>query len=389
VEYLGRESVDAWNLDWQWRFGAEAVYMRRNNRAEGVPVIDGPERMRLSDFDFDDSYGTRLSLGIMEDDYELEITFLTLRNWNELRNGVLTNGLDFDGPAAYGAAAAAAQTAVDPGANPNFVTPATFFAPLNSAANAGGETDALDFLAPGATSQLTYTSDYQDLEVNYKQRSQPGRWLRWGLGFRNAKVRENGFAAFSGTFGSVDADGVGVPATAGLPSGKLTGAGLTFASGTDDGFIAGDNLLISSRTQIENRLYGPQVLAEMLWIESDHFDLGGFGKAGVYYNDARGSIVDQYSATGSNTSTYTRTLNDKQSNVAFLGHAGVTGRIYLRRNLRLTGGYEAIYLSGIALAPDQLQYVSTSTVGAASLSMRTDSSVFIHGGRVGLEILFP
>ena len=398
AEYVSSDLADDWNREWQWRFSADAVYMKRNNRSNDIPVISGPETFRFSDFDFDFQYGTRLSLGIMEDDYEFEVTFLTLKDWLADRSGVLAHGLGFDGPTAFAAAAAAAgaQAAVDPGLNPNFLTSETYFSPLNSAASAALETDALDFLAPGASFQAQYRADFQDIEANYKQRSQPGRWLRLGLGFRNVKVRENGFSALSGTFGSVDADGAGAPGTPGtpgtpgLPSAALTGAGLTFATGgTDDGFIAGDTLLFSSRTLTENRLNGMQAIAEFQFLESSYFDLGGFGKAGVYYNSATGSINEQYVGSGSNSSTYTRSLIDEKSAVSFLGHAGVTGRLHLRRNVSIVAGYEAVFLAGLALAPDQVQTSTTPVVGAASLNLRTDGTMFIHGGRLGLEILFP
>jgi hypothetical protein len=390
TEYIGSDSADGWNRDWQWRFSADAAYLKRNNSSNDIPVITGPEIFRFRDVDFDFQYGTRLSLGIMEDDYEFEVTFLMLKDWLDDRSGVLAHGLGFDGPTAFAAAAAGAQTAVDPGLDPNFLTSETYFSPLNSAASAALETDALDFLAPGASFQAQYRADFQDIEANYKQRSQPGRWLRYGFGFRNVKVREDGFAALSGTFGSVDADGIGAPGTAGLPSAALTGAGLTFATGgTDDGFIAGDSLLFSSRTLTENRLNGMQAIAEFQFLESDYFDLGGSTKAGVYYNSASGSISEQYAGSGSNSSIYTRSLTDEKSAVSFLGHAAVTGRLHLRRNIRVVAGYEAVYLAGLALAPDQAQAAATPVAGAASLNLRTDGTMFVHGGRLGLEILFP
>ena len=389
AEYVNGESSDGRNLDWQWRFSADAVYLRRNNRSNDIPIISGPETFRFSDVDFDFQYGTRLSLGVMEDDYELEVTFLSLKDWSDSQSGVLTHGLGFDGPVAYGAAAAGAPSAVDPGLDPNFLTSGTYFSPLNASASAALETDALDFLQPGATFEAKYTSDFQDIEANYKQRSQPGRWVRYGFGFRNVKVREDGFAALSGTFGSVAADGVGAPGTAGLTSAALTGAGLTFGTGVNDGFIAADTLLFSSRTLTENRLNGMQAITEMQWLESDRFALGGFGKAGVYYNSASGSISEQYVGSGSNSSTYTRSLIDEKSAVSFLGHAGVTGRLHLRRNVSIVAGYEAVFLAGLALAPDQVQTSTTPVVGAASLNLRTDGTMFIHGGRLGLEILFP
>jgi hypothetical protein len=383
-------SIDGRNLDWQWRFQAEALYLRRDNKSGNIPVIDGPETFRFGQFDFDYQYGTRLSLSLMEDDYEFEVTFLSMEDWSDQTAGTLIHALDFDGPAAFGAAALGSRLAVDPGNNPNFLTSGTYFAPLSSASNAATETDALDFMAPGAGFQARYTADFQDIEANYKQRAQPGRFLRWGLGFRNVKVRENGFAALSGTFGSVDADGIGVPGTAGLPSAPLTGAGLTFVTGgTDDGYSAGDNLLLSSRSRTENRLNGVQVIVDLQWLESDHFNLSSFGKVGVFHNEVTGSIDEQYNGTIGNTSSYSRSVSDSTSAVAFVGHTGLTGRVCLCRNVRLTAGYEAVYLAGLALAPDQVGAISTPVTGTSSLDLRTNGTIFLHGGSVGLEILFP
>jgi len=36
-----------------------------------------------------------------------------------------------------------------------------------------------------------------------------------------------------------------------------------------------------------------------------------------------------------------------------------------------------------------VQAAATPVAGAASLNLRTDGTMFIHGGRLGLEILFP
>ena len=32
AEYVSSDSIDGRNLDWQWRFSADAVYLRRDNR---------------------------------------------------------------------------------------------------------------------------------------------------------------------------------------------------------------------------------------------------------------------------------------------------------------------------------------------------------------------
>ena len=68
---------------------------------------------------------------------------------------------------------------------------------------------------------------------------------------------------------------------------------------------------------------------------------------------------------------------------------GLTGSICLRQNVRLFSSYEVLFLSGLALAPDQLRGISTTVTPAASLDLRTQGSAFMHGGRIGLEILLP
>ena len=93
--------------------------------------------------------------------------------------------------------------------------------------------------------------------------------------------------------------------------------------------------------------------------------------------------------TPNDKTTYTRHLNDSKNMAAFLGQAGLTTRLFLRHNIRLFSSYEVIFLSGLALAPDQMRATSTAVTGTAALDLHTQGSTFIHGGRVGLEILFP
>ena len=400
------EESDGWDRGWGLWFAADAVYFNRENSAHSIPVIEGPEKFRLGDNDFGWKPGTRLSIGAVNDDYEFVVSYLNINSWNSGQSGLLTHGLDFDGPVAYGSAALGQQAIVDIGSMPNFLTSSTLFAPINTAANASGETDALEFLQAGARFDTRYTSNFQDLEVNYSQRQQPGRWLRFGLGYRHAQLRETGFASLAGTFGSADLDGVGSPTNAGLSDGSLTGSGLTLtsASATNNGFsdaIAAavgppavaaspaDQLLFTSSTLTNNRLDGIQAIADLSLFQSDYLDLSAFAKAGVYHNLASGAIKERYADTLNDKSTYARNFMADRHALSFLGHSGATARLYVRHNIRLTAGYEVLFLTGLALAPDQLRDVSSPVTGAAFLNLQTDGTMFIHGGRVGLEITFP
>ena len=125
------------------------------------------------------------------------------------------------------------------------------------------------------------------------------------------------------------------------------------------------------------------------FLESEYFQIGGYAKAGVYHNRARGSVSEVYQNFENNQSLYTRSFSDSQNRVAFAGNLGITGTIFLRDNLRLFGGYELMYLSGVALAPDQNGGISTSIANMTSLNLQSHGQALFHGGRIGFEILFP
>ncbi len=398
---LNGSCPDGWNLDWQWRFQADALYLKRNRDWRDIPVITGPESFRPSNLDFDYKAGTRLSLGIMQDDFEMDFVFSALNDWTASQSGVLTHAVDFDGPVAYDAAPLA-QPIVNGPDLPNFITSGTYFAPINTATLTGAEANELEFLRPGARFSQSFNSNYQDFEVNYKRRAQPGRFARFGFGYRNVQFGESGLTALSGTFDTVDsATGLEAADNNGLSNGALVSGGLTAPTPAllGVGFnenstivpaIPPDELLFTTQLRANNQLNGVHLTSDFLFFESEYFELGGFGKAGVFHNFASGSITERYSDTLNDpNSVYTRTLSSKKEVASFLGQAGLTGRLFLRENVRLFGSYEALYLSGLALAPDQMRGISTSVTPAASLDLRTQGSVFIHGGRIGVEILWP
>lgn len=382
---------------WGFWFTAEALYMSHSQAAHSLPVITGPEAFRLGDDSLDWQPGTRLTAGVFEDDYELSGSYLFLSPWSAGRSGLLTGALDFDGPLAYFAADPAARTSVDPSSNPNFITPGTMFSTLNTAANASGETDALEFLRPGARFESEYVTEFSDVEVNFSQREQLGRPWRFGLGFRHARVQENGFAAFSGTFGTVAAQG-GAPFNNGLSDGALSGSGLDLisAAATNNGFsdailnppTAADQLLLTSGTVTTNQLYGAQVQAEAFLLQTEDVSLSFFAKPGIFVNLAKGTISELYADTLNDRSAYARVLYDRETTYSFLGNVGATLRYFVWDNVAVSAGYEMFYVTGLALASDQLVAITTPVTGAARLSLRTDNAVLIHGGRIGLEIAF-
>ena len=136
-------------------------------------------------------------------------------------------------------------------------------------------------------------------------------------------------------------------------------------------------------------LNGIQATADFQFLESDYWQLGGFAKAGVYRNAARGMITESYTDIQNDKNSYTRQLGASNNGAAFGGHLGLTSRVMLWKNVRVFSAYEVIFLSGLALAPDQVRAVSNEPTAGASLNLQTHGNVIMHGGRLGLEILFP
>jgi hypothetical protein len=131
----------------------------------------------------------------------------------------------------------------------------------------------------------------------------------------------------------------------------------------------------------ENNLYGFQLgLDGTIW-DGCRFGVDGFLKAGIYANQAEvGSSLVQlgvFSGSGVNSSTHG----------AFLGELGVTGRYDVSDRLTLRGGYQIMFLDGVALAADQVSSTGDLTAGGATnvpVSV-TRNTLIYHGLNFGVE----
>ena len=393
----GENFYNELDLSPQFRFQADYVFYTRQNRAKALPVISSEtEGFSTRGADFNYNSGYRLTLGFMNDDFEFEGSYFALDGLGSTNSGSLTNAVVFDGQSGFNAASGATQATFGIGTVPNFLESNTLFTPINAASNfavaPNREDTELEFLESGAQYVVKYDTSLQDFDFNLKGRRQPGRLLRFGVGYRNIQFNESGLVALRGAFNTIDNDPIVPDASDGLSdtalSDTLTGGGLTPASGAT-GFQQTNQLLFASSTRSNNQLNGVQATMDASFLESEYFQIGGYAKAGVYHNRARGSVSEVYQNFENNQSLYTRSFSDSQNRVAFAGNLGITGTIFLRDNLRLFGGYELMYLSGVALAPDQNGGISTSIANVTSLNLQSHGQALFHGGRVGIEILFP
>jgi hypothetical protein len=126
-----------------------------------------------------------------------------------------------------------------------------------------------------------------------------------------------------------------------------------------------------------NNLYGPQIGARVRrW--NDRLGWEATGKLGAFYNDARQRqrIVDfpdfDLRPPGSGSG----------GQFAYMGELGIAGLFRLNEVWNLRAGYNVIYIGGVALAPDQLDF-SGDFDGGNRLD-RT-GGVFLHGVSLGIE----
>jgi hypothetical protein len=130
------------------------------------------------------------------------------------------------------------------------------------------------------------------------------------------------------------------------------------------------------RWQTANRLYGGQAGASVSLWNRGAMRIDSVFKAGLYGNAASNQFrISQ--AVGPSFG-----FGDHQGQVAFLGEIGVVGVYQWTDNIAFRGGYQLLWLDGVALAPDQV--AATRLLTGDGIDPRGDS--FYHGALLGIEV---
>lgn len=135
-------------------------------------------------------------------------------------------------------------------------------------------------------------------------------------------------------------------------------------------------------TDTANNLYGFQIGADGKLFERGRFSIDGLIKVGGYLNHAT-------ETTGVSLEKVVYESDASTDHFAFVGEAGLQCKYQLTNAIALKLGYEVLWLTGVALAPGQIEETYTiapSTVHA--LGINSDSDVLFHGATAGLEISF-
>jgi hypothetical protein len=127
----------------------------------------------------------------------------------------------------------------------------------------------------------------------------------------------------------------------------------------------------------DNRLFGFQIGADgRLWCRN-RFSLDGLAKAGIYGNTARHRGIIEFPPGN----PVFGPVNQRGTHTAFVGEIGLTGVYQLTNHLAVRGGYQLLWVDGVALASEQVAATNFTT----NTGINTNGDAFYHGALVSLE----
>ena len=136
---------------------------------------------------------------------------------------------------------------------------------------------------------------------------------------------------------------------------------------------------ISFRENTFNHLYGFQLGADAQAYSNGVLRINTWCKAGIYDNFASANSRQIQAGISDDSVAGTR------EQMAFMGEAGVVLTYQITCHLAARFVYEAAWLEGIALAPEQ---IPNNNFVAGVTTLDTHGGVFFHGGGMGLELKF-
>lgn len=391
----------------QMFFEADWLYYGRSDDSS-QNIVNGPESLGLSDVDFGETSGYRLTLGGSLGAVDIDGSFMQLDTWNGSSSGTFNNLILLDGVSVPG----------DPGmvnslSSRTGLSQAASFISAMSADDETSEGERLRAFMDPVTlvnTDLTYQtfarSNLRQFEINIGTSRNANFW-RMSAGFRHINLDERSGLALRGVFDALDVDdgnpfdnSMNDDPNNSLSNTALTSVGLTNVGGSADGFdaifvtadpmmnVASDIMTYQILGNADNELNGAQATFAIRIFDGEWLTVEGIGKAGIYRNNISGYVQETVVGSGNDDSVYQRTLRDNEVSAAFAGNLGLRGIVSLTDYINVVLGYEVLFLSGVAIGADQADGLSTDIFGTTRYTVQNDGSLIAHGGNLGLEILW-
>lgn len=335
-----------------WTFDAEVLIMQRQSSRNTLlsfefnNVPQQVDRMTTKELKFGIEPGFRfagrryLGSDLEQRDYTFEVIFFGLLEWNAERQ---VSGSRFtDG---------------------NGVTRGLLFTPFLLSSFPVGGFDNADI------HRSSYSSNLNNVEWN----------LRIGPPLRRER------RVFTPGRGWTQQRGVGM-------SQSLFGGLRLMTIHEDFGFFADTRVDVNSiflgnksaayRVKTRNRLVGVQMGGELVERQT-RWQWGMSGKAGAFVNmgeQLTGIISDDIADPLVFTQTPGHFVNDGEERVAFVAEAGIFGVYRIRPAIALRAGYQVMWLGGLALASEQLDFDFRQPI-----VINQRGRIFYQGASLGLE----
>lgn len=134
----------------------------------------------------------------------------------------------------------------------------------------------------------------------------------------------------------------------------------------------------SYNLQTSNNLFGAQLGARVRRTRG-RFGWDATGFAGIFANNSR----QRQSLTEFPDFAVRPRVSSSSTDAAFVGGANLSGHYLLTDVWALRAGYNVLWIEGVALAPDQLDFAFAQADGGTRLD--NNGGMFLHGVNVGLE----
>ncbi len=231
-----------------------------------------------------------------------------------------------------------------------------------------------------------YSSELHSAEANLRRRFDLGTWTASTLGgFRYVNLSE-----------------------------ELSLTGLqTFPQFPGGAPPASQTIAETTRTAVSNNLFGAQIGAEVgrTWL-NDRVGLFATGKVGIFANNANQYTTNGASLLTGGGGTSTLAAGRGGTDFASLYEGSIATTVRVTSRLSVRGGYQALFIQGLALAPTQLAQTGTAIQRSSQLvpgsflpagvpvpapafpppgtgaGLTTNGSTLFHGPFAGLDFAF-
>jgi hypothetical protein len=136
----------------------------------------------------------------------------------------------------------------------------------------------------------------------------------------------------------------------------------------------------SHSVDTNNHLYGFQLGVDSTLFERNNLRINSVTKAGVFGN------ADSQSSSFSDPAGYGDfAASANSSHASFLGEISLEGSYQITKHAALRGGYQVMWIEGVALATRQ---IPATDLGTGAAAVNSTGGVFYHGATAGVEFVW-